>query len=378
MKLSPMPEVAGGDLALPALDRYLSGRKARSVVIVTGPHVSKLPGFATLREVCAQSGRAVAVFDRTQADPSLELARQAAAFAQDFGADAVVGVGGGSPLDTAKIVAALLTNSVKVEDLVGADKVALPCAPLVAVPTTAGTGSEVTNVSVLTDTAANLKKAVLSDRLVPGLALLLPELTLGLPPGTTAATGMDALCHASEAMLSKKRNPVSDALAIGALERIVANLPKVIANPSDLAAREAMLEASLMAGLAFNNSSVTAIHACAYPLGGRFHVPHGLANSLMFAPVMRHNLASEPEIFARLSRAVGGEGPEGFVPAVEAIRQKLPIPHTLKEAGIPEDSIEPMADDLMTIDRLLSVNPAPITRADAGRIFREAFDGFCG
>jgi len=217
---------------------------------------------------------------------------------------------------------------------------------------------------------------VISDRLVPSLALLIPELTLGLPPATTAATGMDALCHAAEAVISKKRNPFSDALAYGALARIATHLPRVIADPSDLASREAMLEASLMAGLAFNNSSVTAIHAFAYPLGGRFHVPHGLANSLMFGSVMRHNLSAEPELFARLAQAFAGvRDAEAFVPAVEALRESLPIPQTLFQAGIPEDSLEPMADDIMTIERLLSVNPRGITRVDAGRIFRESWAG---
>jgi alcohol dehydrogenase class IV len=348
----------------------------RSVVVVTGPHVSRLPGFAALREACAASGRQVSVFDRTQADPSFELVREAAAFARASKAEAVVGIGGGSPLDTAKVVAALLANPVDVAELVGADKVVVPCAPLVAVPTTAGTGSEVTNVSILTDTAANLKKAVVSDRLVPLLAVLQPELAAGLPAPTTSATGMDALCHAAEAVISRKRNPASQALALGALSLIAEHLPRTLRDPSDLASREAMLEASLMAGLAFNNSSVTAIHAFAYPLGGRFHMAHGLANSLMFGPAMRHNQVAEPALFELLAKAFCGEGDaRSFVDAVEALRATLPIPHTLAEAGIPEDSLEPMADDLMTIDRLLSVNPREITRADAGRIYREAWEG---
>ena len=376
MKLSPMPEVVGGSAALAALHRHLSSRGIRSVVIVTGPHVSRLPGFPAIHDTCGQGGRSVAVFSRTTADPSLDVAREAVAFARDFGAQAVVGVGGGSPLDTAKIVAALVDHPGTVESLLGIDNVPGPVAPLVLIPTTAGTGSEVTNVSILTDTAANLKKAVISDRLVPSLALLLPEMTIDLPAATTAATGMDALCHAAEAVISKKRNPVSDALAFGALSRIATHLPRVIAAPSDLASREAMLEASLMAGLAFNNSSVTAIHAFAYPLGGRFHVAHGLANSLMFGPVMRHNLSSKPDLFAKLAQAFAGvHDAEAFVPAVQAMRAKLPLPQSLWQAGIPEDSLEPMADDLMTIERLLSVNPREITRVDAGRIFREAWEG---
>jgi len=371
-----MPEVAGGEAALPALRRFLSSRKIQTVVIVTGPNVSKLPGFGAIQAACMQDGRKVAVYTKTQADPTIESARNAAWFAREVGADAVVGLGGGSPLDTAKVVAALLTNPLEVEDLIGIDRVPAAMAPLVAIPTTAGTGSEVTNVSILTDPVANLKKAIVSDQIVPQLALLLPDLTQGLPAPTTAATGIDALCHAAESVISKKRNPVSDALAFGALSRIATHLPRVIRDPSDLASREAMLEASLMAGLAFNNSSVTAIHAFAYPLGGRFHVPHGLANSLMFGPVMRHNLSAELDLFAKLAQAfVGVRDAEAFIPAVEALRSSLPIPQTLRDAGIPEDSLEPMSDDLMTIERLLSVNPRGITRVDAGRIYREAWEG---
>lgn len=376
MKISPIPEIVTGSGALEVLDTFLTSRKARSVVIVSGPTVSRLEAFASIQEACAWNGRSVAVFNRTQADPSMEMAHEAAAFAQDFGAEAVVGVGGGSPLDTAKIVAALLTNPVSVADLVGIDRIEQPCAPLVAIPTTAGTGSEVTNVSILTDTQANLKKAVISDRIVPDLALLLPEMTTKLLPSTTAATGMDALCHAAEAVLSKKKNPISEALALAALPRIARSLPVVIAEPENLEARTELLEASLLAGLAFNNSSVTAIHAFAYPLGGRFHTAHGLANSLMFAPVMRHNLESDRTGFVKLARAFcESDKPEDFVEAVVALRATLPLPQSLRQAGIPEDALEPMADDVMTIERLLSVNPAPITRLDAGRIYREAWEG---
>jgi alcohol dehydrogenase class IV len=368
--------VVSGKACLETLHRFLSRERIQSLVIVTGPHVSKLPEFGILREACAQAGRSVAVFDRTTADPSFEVVRSAASFARDFGAQAVVGVGGGSPLDTAKVVAALLTNDVDVAELVGPDRVENDPVPLVAVPTTAGTGSEVTNVSILTDVEANLKKAVLSDLLVPRLALLWPELTLGLPASTTAATGMDALCHAAEAVLSLKRNPASDALAYGALSRIGQHLPRVIADPGDLASREAMMEASLMAGLAFNNSSVTAVHAFAYPLGGRFHMAHGLANSLMFGPVMRHGQSSEPDRYAELARAFAGiPDALAFVPSVERMRRGLPLPSCLREAGIPEDALDPMSDDVLTIERLLSVNPRSITRADAGRIYREAWEG---
>jgi len=374
VKLSPSPKVVGFEGAEAALGELFRG--VRRVVLVTGPHVSRLDGFERLRRMCASDGREVFVWDGSRSDPTLALVRKVGAFARARRAQAVVGVGGGSPLDTAKMVAALLAHEGDVESFLGQDAIPGPCVPLVAVPTTAGTGSEVTNIAILTDEVDRIKKAAISDHLVPDLAILAPELTVGLPPGTTAATAMDALCHASEAYLSRRRNALSDGLALAAVRTIARTLPRVMADPDDLAARRDLLEASLMAGLAFNNASVTAIHAFAYPLGGRYHLAHGLANSLMFAPVMRHNLSSEPERFADLAEAFGGtRDPHAWVEAVETLRRALPLPRDLAEAGVLEADLEPMADDVMTVARLLAVNPREITRADAGRIYREAWTG---
>ena len=375
MLLAPMPEVVSGRASLDALDRFLARHHARRVLVVTGPNVRKIADFQAIIDAITSQGRQVVLYDNTRADPSIELAGEACAFAKKALVHAVVGIGGGSPLDTAKVVAASLTNSVSVEAMLGADNIPLPAAPLACFPTTAGTGSEVTNISILTDEAAGLKKAIVSDRIMPLFAGLLPELTLGLPPGTTAATGMDALCHASEAILSRKRNPYSEAMGLAALPLIGTWLPRVIADPANLEARERMMEASLLAGLAFNNSSVTAIHAFAYPLGGRYHIAHGLANSLMFAPIMKHNYSSEPALFRKLGLAFTNEASSDFIGAVEAMRAQLPIAHNLREASIPLEALDHMADDVMSVTRLLSVNPQTITRADAGRIYQEAYQG---
>lgn len=375
MLLAPMPEVVSGRASLDALDRFLARHHARRVLVVTGPNVRKIAGFQAIVDTITAQGRQIVIYDNTRADPSIELASEACAFAKKALVHAVVGIGGGSPLDTAKVVAASLTNSVSVEAMLGADNIPLPAAPLACFPTTAGTGSEVTNISILTDEAAGIKKAIVSDRIMPLFAGLLPELTLGLPPGTTAATGMDALCHASEAILSRKRNPYSEAMGLAALPLIGTWLPRVIADPSNLEARERMLEASLLAGLAFNNSSVTAIHAFAYPLGGRYHIAHGLANSLMFAPIMKHNYSAEPALFRKLGLAFTSDASTDFIGAVEAMRATLPIAHNLREASIPLEALDHMADDVMSVTRLLSVNPQTITRADAGRIYQEAYQG---
>jgi alcohol dehydrogenase class IV len=373
MILSPMPEIISGNPALEALDKFLVRKQVQRVIIITGPRVRLIPGFQKILGAASGKNREVKIYDRTQEDPSFENVAEASHFANVFAAQAVIGIGGGSVLDTAKIVAATITNDIPISAMIGSDWIPAAAAPLVCFPTTAGTGSEVTNVAVLTDMSDGIKKAIVSNRLVPLFAGLLPELTISLPPGTTAATGMDALCHASEAFLSKRHNDYSDALALAALPLIAKNLPEVIRDPQNLEAREAMLRASLLAGLAFNNSSVTAIHAFAYPLGGHFHVAHGLANSLLFGAVMRHNYSAEPVRFAELARVFSGKADGNFIADVEALRENLPIAQRLRDLDIPESAVEEMADDVMSVTRLLSVNPREITRADAGKIYRESY-----
>ena len=376
MKLSPMPMVGMGEEAWSRLEGIAAAEGRRRLFVVTGPHVSRMPAFGRVREVLASQAREVLVWDRVMPDPSLELVGEACRAAKEFGAEMVVGIGGGSPLDSAKIVSASLGNPQGVETFLGIDRVPRPGVPLMAIPTTAGTGSEVTNISILTDTAAQMKVAVVSDHLVPRVALLMPEMTAGMPPPVAAATGMDALCHAAEAYLSVRRNPYSDALALKAIRLIGTHLVRAHRNPDDGEARGGMQLAALLAGLAFNNSSVTAVHAFAYPLGGVFHVPHGLANSLMVEAVFRHNRAACAGRMADLAEALaGGSGPEAFLGSLRKLRMDLVLPLSLHEAGIPEEAIPEMAKSVMGVTRLLSVNPAPILLEDALRIFREAYEG---
>ena len=376
LKLSPMPLVVAGAEAMCHLDRLIGGGGWQRLFVVTGPHVSRTAAFRSVMDVLAERGREVAVFDGTLPDPSVELAREASREAKERGAEAVVAIGGGSPMDTAKIVSAALTHSLDVETFLGTDNVPNPGAPLIAIPTTAGTGSEVTNISILTDTAAQMKVAAVSDHLVPRAAFLIPELTAGMPSEVTAATGLDAFCHAAEAYTSMRRNPYSDALALRALRLIRTHLVRAQRDPGDLAAREGMQMAALLAGLALNNSSVTAVHAFSYPLGGMFHVPHGMANSLMVEAVFRHNASAVGERMADLAEALVGLRDSGaLLRGIRTLREDLALPMSLREMGIPESAIPEMANSVMTVARLLSVNPAPIGLADAVRIFREAYDG---
>ncbi|MDZ8118971.1 iron-containing alcohol dehydrogenase family protein [Pontiella agarivorans] len=375
MHLIPMPEIFCGSDALEALGTTLAQVCARRVFIVTGPHVSRTDGFAAMKAV-AEKGRDVAVFNETQGDPSMEQVTEMIAQAKAFGADAVIGMGGGSPIDAAKVVAAALSNDRKVEEMVGTDRVPKRCAPLFIIPTTAGTGSEATNISILTDTAEQMKKAVVSNHILPHMAFLVPELTVSMPKRITATTGIDAFCHATEAYLSKRRNPYSDGMALRALGLIARWLEKACCEPENLAAREGMLMASFFAGLAFTNASVTAIHAFAYPLGGRYHTPHGMANALMLAPVLKHNFAGNEERFADLAEAFcGARDPGAFVPAVQVLKKNIGLPMSLDDAGIPESDLESMAEAVMGVTRLLEVNPNAIVLDDARRIYQEAFKG---
>ena len=374
MNLYRMPEIFTGADAAPALGRVLASLNVKRVFIVTGPHVSRSAEFPALRDIAASDGRSVEVFSDTTADPSILLVEAISAKARAFGADCVIGIGGGSPLDAAKIVAVLINNDVPASSMVGSELVPRRTIPLLMVPTTAGTASEVTIYSVLTDTVAQMKAAVCSRQLIPDYAFLIPEMTYGMPPSVTAATGMDALCHATEAYTSKRKNPFSDVMALKAVRLISQNLRTAFREPRNAAARENMLMASLFAGLSFNNSSTTAVHAFAYPLGGMHHVPHGLANSLMFDAVFRHNTFGNEERMADLAEAFCGKrDPYALVPAVQDLKRDLGLPMSLKAAGIPEADLEKMAVSVMSVTRLLNVNANPITLDDARRIYREAF-----
>lgn len=377
MILYRMPEIHIGSDAPDALERVLDELEIRRLFIVTGPHVSRSGAFAAIKARVEKDGRGVAVFDRTSADPSLELVEEMSAEARAFRADGVLGFGGGSPLDAAKIVSILADRTdLKAADLVGTDRTPRRRLPLLMIPTTAGTASEVTIYSILTDTEARIKAAVCSREIIPDYAFLIPEVTRSMPPSVTAATGMDAFCHASEAYLSKRHNPFSDVMALAAIRLIAQNLLIAHREPDNAEAREKMLLASLLAGLAFGNASVTAVHAFAYPLGGMHHIPHGLANSLMFAPVFRHNLLGNETRMAEIAGAFCGENDAmSLIPAVTDLKRQLGLPMSLAEAGIPESDLEPMAVSVMTVTRLLNVNPTPITLEDARRIYREAYEG---
>jgi alcohol dehydrogenase class IV len=303
-----------------------------------------------------------------------------AAVAAGEGCVSVVGFGGGSPMDVAKLAAYLLGNGEDLDSLWGVGKATGQRLPLALVPTTAGTGSEATPVSIIT-VGEGEKKGVSSAALVADWAVLDPELTLGLPRAVTAATGVDAMVHAIEAYTSARlKNPLSDLLAREALRLLSANIEAACDTPHDLDARGAMLLGAHLAGVAFANAPVAGVHALAYPLGGHFHVPHGVSNALMLPHVLGHNMAAAMPLYAELGALLDPKLAElgtqaqaqGFVEAMRAICRRAGVPLKLSEVGVGCGDLDFLAREAMKQERLLVNNPCRISEADARRLYEAA------
>lgn len=327
------------------------------------------------------AGVATTVFSDVLADPPEVSVQAAVDAARTAGVDGVIGFGGGSSLDTAKLVALLARTPQVLPEIYGIGLARGPRLPLIQVPTTAGTGSEVTPISILT-TPSHEKKGVVSPLLYPDVALLDSRLTLGLPPAVTAMTGVDAMVHAIEAYTTRlKKNPLSDALAVKALQLLYANLPAAVSDGKDATVRENMLLGSLFAGMAFANAPVGAVHALAYPLGGHYHLPHGLSNSLVLGPVLEFNLPVAQTQYAELRRAIApnmmnvSDEVEAavFVKSIRQLVATMPYAQTLREAGVKEADLPLLATDAMNVQRLLVNNPRDVAYDDALAIYRAAF-----
>ena len=354
-------------------------RGGKSVLIVTDPGVLSAGLLDRVLARFKELNLAVQIFSEVVADPPVHVIEKAVKVAQECHADFIVGFGGGSSMDVAKLVALLSSGAEKLEDIYGIGMAKGPRLPLILVPTTAGTGSEVTQSSVVTVSESE-KKGVLSPHLLPDLAILDAELTLGLPPHVTAATGIDAMVHAIEAFTTKRlKNPMSDCVAKEALRLLSNNLHQSVRIGSDIVARENMLLGACLAGMAFTNAPVAGVHALAYPIGARFHIPHGLSNSLMLAPVMRFCVESAHSMYAELGQIIkpGLEGSSmdqamQLAEYLGGLAGELGLPQRLSEVGIYESDVEQLAQDAMLQTRLLMNSPRDISLVDAARLYREA------
>lgn len=348
----------------------------RSVLMVSDPGVSGAgllqPGLNGLQ----QNGVAVTLFTNVQADPPVHVIEAAVKLAQDAHVDGVVSIGGGSSMDVAKLVALLAVGQERLEDIYGVGMAKGPRLPLVLAPTTAGTGSEVTPISIVT-TGDGEKKGVVSPVLLPDWAVLDAELTLGLPAPVTAATGIDAMVHAIEAYTSKRlKNPLSDSLAREALRLLGGNIREACNNGTNREARHNMLLGSMLAGMAFANAPVAAVHALAYPVGARFHVPHGLSNSLVLPQVIRFNANSAENYYSELAgilaptaKGSDTDRTKALVEMLCALPVELGLPTRLRDVGIAASDVGLLADDAMKQTRLLINNPRDVAYADAVAIY---------
>ncbi|WP_371379257.1 iron-containing alcohol dehydrogenase [Sporomusa aerivorans] len=336
--------------------------------------------FPMLIDSIKDAGLKVKVFSDVEADPSISTIDGVAAIMKEFGADIAVALGGGSPMDTAKLACMLQNNEGSVRDYMrkvrSVDK---PAVPVICIPTTAGTGSEVTSFGVVTDREAGEKIGIAHDSMMPKLAIIDPALQVSMPPTLTAATGMDALCHAIEAFVSLDAEPLSDAMCLHAIRLIGENIRKAVANGRDVETRGKMALASLAAGVGFAQAGLGAVHGIAHCLGAMYHVPHGVANALMLPYVMEFNVMANMEKFREIAIALGEnvldmplrDAAYRSVAAVKLIVKDLGIPQTLKEVGVKESDFPAIIKNTMTYGRL-PFNPRTVSEKDVADILTAA------
>lgn len=370
-----------GNGSILALAGHIKEHQAQNPLIVIDKNLAKTGLLEKIADILIPAGIKFTVFDKVEPEPRIELADDGAALAVKNKCDIVIGIGGGSAMDVAKAIAVLATNKGTAVDYLGLNKVTKPGLPKIMIPTTAGTGSEVTFTAVFVRKNLKKKEGMNSPYLYPELALLDPELTLSLPPAPTAQTGLDALCHAIESYTSVNSSPVSEMFSLEAIALIAENLRTCVHDGKNIVARERMLLGSLYAGIGLANAGVTAVHSLSYPLGGKYGVGHGLANTMMLPAVMAFNLPSALEKFTDVAEAMG-ENVEGLpareaaylaLEAVEALIEDCGIYTSLAQFGIKEKDFPALADVALTVARPLENNPRKITKEDMIAIYAQAF-----
>lgn len=364
-----VPKILFGAGLAQSLGEHARGRMQRPIIITDAGVAGLLEGpLASLQA----AGLEALVDASIIADPPARIIRGAVETARRHKADGVIGFGGGSPMDAAKLVACLSPSAQRLEDIYGTGNAKGPRLPLILLPTTAGTGSEVTDIAVVT-TDDDQKMGVLGDPLFADLAVIDPALTYGLPRPVTAATGVDAMVHAIEAYTNRhQKNPVSDALAREALALLSANILAACERPRDANARAGMALGAMLAGQAFANSPVGAVHGMAYPLGALFHVPHGLSNALMLAPVLRFTAPACAPLYGELGAVIGAPGgADAFIARLDALITQTGLPRRLSQVGVSHDDLPRMAQDAMKAERVMRNNPRPVGYDDALALYKE-------
>ena len=366
-----------GQSALQYLVQVIEKFNIKKVLIVTDQGVVK---SGTIQHVLNLLPVEYAVFAEVKPEPELEQVQDCIDVYRREQCDAVLAVGGGSALDIAKCAAALAGQSGEIREFLGTDKIQNRNIPLIVIPTTSGTGSEVTNIAILSDSANQMKQGIVSDYLLPDVAIISPIMSVSCPASVTAASGVDALVHALEAYISVNHSDITDALATQAIELIVEYLPQAYALPNNLIAREKMATASLMAGLAFGNAGVGAVHALAYPLGGKYKMPHGVSNALMLPHVLKWNVIGCAERLSHIAGLLKLDVTQNrlhnaglLVDFLCQFCAQLKIPTSLRAFGIGEEDIPRLAVEAIKVERLLKNNPRQLSVKDIEAIYREAY-----
>jgi alcohol dehydrogenase len=326
------------------------------------------------------SGVEAEVYDDVSPEPPIEILEQCHETYRKERFDLVVGIGGGSPLDVAKSMGVLLTNDGGPRDYLGVDLVPKPGTPSILIPTTSGTGAEATPNAIFSIEEEKVKKAIVSSHIIPAVAVLDPELTLGLPPAQTAASGVDALTHCLETYVALNANPMTEMFSIEGMRLIADSIRRAVANGRDLRARSDMLLGSYYGGVCLAGASAGAIHALSYPLGGRYHVPHGIGNAMLFPHVMEFNFVADLEKFSAIAELLGEEveglslreAAEASVHAVHSLCEDVGVPTTLQELNIDPSAIPELAEAAAQITRILDFNPRRMTKEDIIRVYERA------
>jgi alcohol dehydrogenase class IV len=358
--------------------RWIADRRLSRVFLVTSPPTAAL--CAPLQKALMDAGCTVALWAGITKEPEAADLDAALAAARDARAEAVVAVGGGSVMDVAKLTAALLPGRQSLGDVFGINLLAPRTVALACLPTTSGTGSEVSPIAILRDGRDGLKKGVISPHLVPDAAFVDPLLTVGMPPAVTAATGIDALTHCIEAFANRRSHPLVDAWAVEGMRRIARSLPLAVRDGGDVAARSDVALGSLLGGLCLGPVNTAAVHALAYPLGSEFDVAHGVSNAVLLPHVIDFNIPAATSRYAEVALALGVEKLEtelehakAGVRFLHSLNQACGIPPHMEQLGVPLDAIDRMAASAMTVQRLLASNPREVGEQDARDIYRRAF-----
>ena len=375
---SSVPRIISGLGCVDALGDEVKRMACGKALIVCDRELQSLGLVTPLTDSLDKAGVSHATFSDVQADPSLDLLDQSREITHDYAADLVIGLGGGSALDAAKLISIMLTNKGPANAYYGINNIPEPGLPMILIPTTAGTGSEVTNISVMGDPKVGLKKAMISDHMYAKVALLDPILTLGLPPHLTATTGMDALVHAIESYVGIRASVFSDTLNLQAITMIAQNLRQAYAYGQNAHARESMLNASCLAGMAFCNTQNGLDHAMALSIGSKYHMPHGLTTAFILPWVMEFNCIANPDKFINIAAAFGEDiedmpDHEAALLSVKAVRQLLDdlnISYKLGDYEANEAHFEEIAKATLSADQLISNNPRQVTEQDVVNILK--------